>query len=102
MGTTGKTIKKEKFDTSAFVFETDLSTLEEKLLACYAELEDLLEYQQPDSEQRKRIEELKYWLGIWERDLPEAKRRGLTKVPLCAIEGRVFGTYEKKTKRGKK
>ena len=59
MGTTGKTVKKEKFDTSAFVFDTDILTLEEKLSTCYAELEDLLEYQQPDSEQRKRIEELK-------------------------------------------
>lgn len=94
--------KKEKFDTSAFVFEVDIELLEEKLAECYLELEDLCEYQQPDSEQRKRINELKYWLMIWERDLPEAKKRNFTKVPLSAIEGRVLGTYEKKTKRSKK
>lgn len=97
-----RTAPKPKFDTTAFTFEVEIEKLEEAVNRCLLELEDLLEYQQPDQEQKRRIDQLLYWCGCWERDLPEAKRRGLKTVPLCAIENRVFGFYEGKAKRKKK
>lgn len=99
-----RTIKKpvkNTFDKDAFVFNTDIALLEEILKERYAELEDLREYVQPDTDQRKRINDLCYWLGIWEIGLPEAKRRGMTTVPTSARENAILGLFEKQ-KKGKK
>ena len=93
---------KDTFDKDAFVFNIDIATLEEALKERYAELEDLKEYAQPDSEQRKRINDLCYWIGIWELGLPEAKRRGMTTVPTSARENAILGLFKKTTKKGKK
>lgn len=72
--------------------------LEGALQARYEELEDLLEYQQPNSEQKKRISDLTYWLGNWELYLPEAKRRGMISVPTSAKECAILGLYTKPIK----
>lgn len=93
---------KQKFDTSAFVYTTKVEILEEALDKFHEELKDLLEYASPDSDQKRRIESLKYWLGVWELNLPELKRRGMTEVLTCAQENAILGLYKKTTKRKKK
>lgn len=92
---------KSTFDKDAFVFNTSVVVLEAALKDRHEELADLKEYAQPDSEQRKRINDLCYWLGIWEIGLPEAKRRGMTTVPTSARENAILGLFEK-PKKGKK
>lgn len=93
---------KQKFDTSAFVYATKVEILEEALGKCHEELKDLLEYANPDSDQKRRIEALKYWLGIWELNLPELKRRGMTEVLTCAQENAILGLYNKPKGKKKK
>lgn len=93
---------KGKFDTSAFVFNTKVSDLETALEVCHEELKDLLEYVSPDADQKKRIAELQYWLGIWELNMPELKRRKMEEVLTCAQENAALGLYKKTTKRNKK
>lgn len=93
-------MKKSPFDTSAFTFSTSVEDLEKALGTCTEELLDLLEYRVPDSEQKKRIHELTYWLVVWETELPRIKAEGLTSVDTCAIENRVLGLYT--GKKGKK
>lgn len=86
------------FDTSAFVIMTPIEELEKVLVDRHAELEDLLEYRVPDHEQKKRIKDLLYWLGVWEMGLPEAKRRKMTSVPMSARERAALGFVRKSTK----
>lgn len=93
---------KQKFDTSAFVFPTKVEDLEAALERCNAELEDLIEYVSPDTDQKKRINELKYWLGIWELYLPDLKRRNMSEVLTCAQENATLGLYKKQKGKKKK
>ena len=89
---------KSTFDKDAFVFNTDIEVLEAALKDRHEELVDLKEYAQPDSDQRKRINDLCYWLGVWETALPEAKRRGMKTVPTSARENAILGLFEKQKK----
>ena len=93
--------KPSAYDTSAFTFTTPVSTLKEALVKCHAELEDLLEYVSPDAEQKKRIRDLMYWLGVWEITLPKVEANKVDTVQTCAIENRVLGLYTG-SKKGKK
>ena len=43
-----------------------------------------------------------YWFGWWVLNLPEAKKRGMKSVPICAKESAVLGLYEKPKRRSKK
>jgi len=101
-----KSIKKptkSTFDKDAFVFSTDVERLEQAIKERLEELEDLREYQQPDADQRKRINDLCYWIGVWEIGLPEAKRRGMKTVPTSARENAILGLFDKpKPTRAKK
>lgn len=92
---------KSTFDKDAFVFNTEIVVLENALEERVEELIDLREYQQPDQEQKKRINDLCYWIGVWEIGLPEAKKRGMKTVPTSARENAILGLFEK-PKRGKK
>lgn len=93
-----KPVRSDGFDTSAFVIITPIEELEQVLEDRLAELVDLLEYLCPDHEQKKRIKTLQYWLGIWEMTLPDAKRRGMTSVPMSAVERATLGFVRKSTK----
>ena len=93
-----KPVRADGFDTSAFVIMTPIEELEQVLEDRLAELVDLLEYLCPDYEQKKRIKTLQYWLGIWEMTLPDAKRRGMTSVPMSAIERATLGFVRKSNK----
>lgn len=89
------TTEKKPFDKTAFVFNTPVEKLEECLLTCNEELSRLLTIPKPDPWVQDRIDDLSYWLGIWELQLPDAKRRKMTIVPMSAIERVVLGLYEK-------
>ena len=84
---------KPKFDTEAFVFDTPIEKIEEALKR--------LEEQEADPMAEPLTQDQLYWWGWWELHMPDAKRRGMTTVPICAKESAVLGLYEK-PKRGKK
>lgn len=77
-----QTAPKPKFDTEAFVFETAIEEIEKAL--------QRLEEQEADPMAEPLSKDQIYWWGIWTMQLPEAKRRGLTHVPTCAIENAVL------------
>lgn len=89
---------KPKLKPDEFIFDTKITDLESCLEACMEELIDLQEYRVPDGVQKNRIKELTYWLCVWENQLPEAKRRGMTSVPTCIIERSVLGLHKNKGK----
>ena len=84
---------KQKFDTSAFVFTTKVEIIEQALQRLHDQEAD------PDAEFLTK-EEL-YWLGWWELNMPEVKRRGLTEVLTCAQENATLQLYEKPKRRKK-
>ncbi|QXL90587.1 hypothetical protein [Salmonella phage NINP13076] len=70
-----KDIKKpvrEKFDTTAFVFNTKVEIIKEALQRLHDQEAD------PNAEPLTKDEI--YWLGWWELNMPELERRGLTEV----------------------
>lgn len=85
---------KPAFDKEAFVFNTPITKIEEALR--------LLEEQDLDPMAEPLTSDQNYWWGVWLVNLPEAKRRGLTEVPTCAVENAVLGLYDKSAKRAKK
>lgn len=78
---------KPKFDTEAFVFDTPIEKIEEAL--------QRLEEQEADPMAEPLTQDQLYWWGWWELHMPDAKRRGMTTVPICAKESAVLGLYEK-------
>ena len=89
-----KPVKREKFDTSAFVFPMKVEIIEEALQRLHDQDAD------PMAEPLSKDEI--YWMGWWELNMPELKRRGLTEVMTCAQENAALGLYKKTTKRKKK
>ncbi|QYC52491.1 putative transposase-like protein [Salmonella phage SSBI34] len=87
--------KTQPFDKEAFVFSTPIEKLEKCLNERYDELERLIGIKEPDPWAQDRIEDLKYWLSVWELQLPDAKRRGMVTVPTSAVENAILGLYEK-------
>ena len=85
---------KPKFDTEAFVFDTPIEKIEEAL--------QRLEEQEADPMAEPLTQDQLYWFGWWTLNLPDAKRRGMTTVPICAKESAVLGLYEKPKGRKKK
>ncbi|BBK09319.1 hypothetical protein [Klebsiella phage 05F01] len=77
-----KPIRKEKFDTEAFVFNTPIKHIEEAL--------ERLEEQDNDDMAEPLTKDQIYWWGIWTLQLPDAKKRGLETVPTCAKENAVL------------
>lgn len=88
------TKKKEKFDTSAFVFETPIELIEEAL--------EKLEEQENDPLAEPLTKDQLYWWSHWCMMLPEAKRRGMKTVPTCAIENAVLKLSKPKQSNRKK
>lgn len=89
-----KSAPKPKFDTEAFIFETPLEKIEEAL--------QRLEEQDADPMAEPLTPDQIYWWGWWTMHMPDAKRRGMTTVPICAKESAVLGLYEKSKGRKKK
>lgn len=89
-----KAPEKKPFDKEAFVFETPIEKIEEAL--------QRLEDQEADPLAEPLTKDQTYWWGNWLVNLPEAKRRGLTHVPTCAIENAVLGLYDKPKTRKRK
>lgn len=89
-----QTASKSKFDTEAFIFDTPIEKIEEAL--------QRLEEQEADPMAEPLTQDQLYWWGIWLMQLPEAKRRGMITVPICAKESAVLGLYEKPKRRIKK
>lgn len=85
--------KKEKFDTTAFVFETSIADIEAAMSRLFEQDED------PNAEPLTNLQ--LYWLGVWCLMLPDAKRRGLEKVPCCAQERIALGLHAPKKKRSR-
>ena len=79
---------KEKFDTEAFVFDTDTGVVIEALDRLYAIDDDENEYPYTKDEL--------YWLGYWCDKIPLIKERGIKTLPLCAKEAKVLGIYKNK------
>lgn len=86
----------KNFDKTDFLFETDIEVMVQCLKERLEELNELYEIQYKSGAEKKRQEELIYWIGIAQRDIPEAKRRGMVKVPLCAVESAVLNIPRKK------
>lgn len=80
--------KKPKFDTEAFVFETDTEIVIEALDRLYA-IDD------NDQEPPYTNDEL-YWLAYWCDKIPLVKERNIKSLPLCAKEAKVLGIYKNK------
>jgi len=89
-----QTAPKPKFDTEAFVFDTPIEKIEEAL--------QRLEEQEADPMAEPLTQDQLYWWIVWTTIMPDAKRRGMTSVPICAKESAVLGLYEKPKGRKKK
>lgn len=85
---------KPKSPTDEFIYNTPLEKIEAALKR--------LEEQDADPMAEPLTKDQIYWWVVWENQLPEAKRRGLTQVPTCAIEGAVLGLYDKTATRKRK
>jgi len=77
-----KAPKKEKFNTSDFVFNYPIEEIQKAIVR--------LEQQDADPMAEPLTEGELYWWGIWELQMPDALRRGLTHIPTCAIENAVL------------
>lgn len=85
---------KPKFDKEAFVFDTPVEEIEKAL--------QRLEEQEADPMADPLTKDQIYYWVVWLNSLPDAKKRGMTHVPTCAIENAVLGLYDKSTKRKSK
>lgn len=93
-------MSKDAFDKTDFVFEVDLEVLIKTLKDRLVELDELTEIMYPTGTEKKRINDLTYWIGIHQLIIPEAKRRGMTTIPCCALESAILELpRKKKTKR---
>lgn len=82
----GLVSKKESFDKTAFVFNTDTKVVVEAMERLYAVDEDINEYPYTEDEL--------YWLSYWAMTMPKVLAMSIEKVPLCAIEAKVLGIYK--------
>ncbi len=85
---------KEKFDREAFVFQTPIEQIEAAL--------EKLEMQDADPDAEPLTKDQIYWWCVWLNSLPDAKKRGMTHVPTCAVENAVLGLYDKTKSKSKK
>lgn len=81
----------KKFDTTAYVFKTDIAVIEKWVEKMCCDLDD------PDVEWPSKQEQ--DWLAVWLRDLNFYKCNGLTHTLISAQESAVLGlTPPKKSK----
>ena len=83
--------KKPKFDVDAFVFEVDISKIEEWVKGMCIELDDS-EFEWPSYDEQ-------YWLGRWLTDLPYYRSHNIQKTLVSARESAILGLYDKTKKR---
>lgn len=83
--------EKVKFDTDAFVFEVDISKIEEWVDGMCIELDDP-EFEWPSYDEQ-------YWLGRWLTDLPYYRAHNIQKTLVSARESAILGLYDKTKKR---
>lgn len=82
---------KPKFDIDAFVFEMDVSKIEEWVRGMCIELDDP-EFPWPSYDEQ-------YWLGRWLTDLPYYRAHNIQKTLVSARESAILGLYDKTKKR---
>ncbi len=85
------TKKKSDFDVDAFVFEVDISKIEDWVKGMCIELDDP-EFEWPSYDEQ-------YWLGRWLTDLPYYKTHNIQKTLVSARESAILGLYDKTKKR---
>ena len=83
--------KKPDFDVDAFVFEVDISKIEDWVKGMCIELDDPA-FEWPSYDEQ-------YWLGRWLADLPYYKAHNIQKTLVSARESAILGLYDKTQKR---
>ena len=83
--------KKSDFDVDAFVFEVDISKIEDWVKGMCIELDDP-EFEWPSYDEQ-------YWLGRWLTDLPYYRVHNIQKTLVSARESAILGLYDKTKKR---
>lgn len=83
--------KKSDFDVDAFVFEVDISKIEDWVSGMCIELDDP-EFEWPSYDEQ-------YWLGRWLTDLPYYRIHNIQKTLVSARESAILGLYDKTKKR---
>lgn len=74
--------KKEKFDTTAFVFNYPVEEIQKAI--------SRLEEQDADPMAEPLTDDELYWWSYWEMILPAVIVRNITHVPTCAVENAVL------------
>lgn len=87
------TKKKSDFDVDAFVFEVDISKIEDWVKGMCIELDDP-EFEWPSYDEQ-------YWLGRWLTDLPYYRAHNIQKTLVSARESAILGLYDKTQKKKK-
>ncbi|ULG01486.1 hypothetical protein phiA019_0141 [Aeromonas phage phiA019] len=85
------TKKKSDFDVDAFVFEVDISKIEDWVKGMCIELDDP-EFEWPSYDEQ-------YWLGRWLTDLPYYRAHNIQKTLVSARESAILGLYDKTQKK---
>lgn len=83
--------EKPKFDVDAFVFEVDISKIEDWVRGMCIELDDP-EFEWPTYDEQ-------YWLGRWLTDLPYYRAHNIKKTLVSARESAILGLYDKTQKK---
>lgn len=83
--------KKSDFDVDAFVFEVEISKIEDWVKGMCIELDDP-EFEWPSYDEQ-------YWLGRWLTDLPYYRAHNIQKTLVSARESAILGLYDKTKKR---
>lgn len=83
--------KKSDFDVDAFVFEVDISKIEDWVKGMCIELDDP-EFEWPSYDEQ-------YWLGRWLTDLPYYRAHNIQKTLVSARESAILGLYDKTQKK---
>ena len=85
--------KKSDFDVDAFVFEVDISKIEDWVKGMCIELDDP-EFEWPSYDEQ-------YWLGRWLTDLPYYRAHNIQKTLVSARESAILGLYDKNEKKNR-
>lgn len=85
--------KKSDFDVDAFVFEVDISKIEDWVKGMCIELDDP-EFEWPSYDEQ-------YWLGRWLTDLPYYRAHNIQKTLVSARECAILGLYDKNEKKNR-
>jgi hypothetical protein len=83
--------KKSDFDVDAFVFEVEISKIEDWVKGMCIELDDP-EFEWPSYDEQ-------YWLGRWLTDLPYYRAHNIQKTLVSARESAILGLYDKTQKK---